>query len=350
MPSRLFWKPVLSPSQRPVQDRRGPNERSQESVAPVFRRGDDISVQSIAVFRFVHATHGNLRGWFGGTTCALPSSDLRVRVNQTTTGDLTMNGLFIPRDLVLHTLARGRPQPVTTAALFAGRRVVLVGLPGAFTPTCTSAHVPRYVELLQPLRAAGVDDVVIVSVNDAFVMDAWQTSLQAGALTFVADGNAELTRALDMVLDKRDLGFGLRSRRYAAVSSRMRSSSPTWRAIPTRSPTPTRSCPRCLRARGSRRTLLCSPGTDARSATRRWPRSTTPAWLTRPSPLHAAHCVRSPAASPPRRSSSTESTSADTMPSSPGSMSPATRPSPAACSPSIRGFALRWPRGPVQCA
>lgn len=107
--------------------------------------------------------------------------------------------------------------PVTTASLFAGKRVVVFSLPGAFTPTCSSSHVPRYQELLPAFRAAGIDDVLCVSVNDTFVMNAWQADQGAPDLVFVPDGNGAFTEGMGMLVDKAAVGFGKRSWRYAMV-------------------------------------------------------------------------------------------------------------------------------------
>lgn len=101
--------------------------------------------------------------------------------------------------------------------LFEGRTVVLFALPGAFTPTCSTAHVPRYDELAPALKAAGVDEIYCLSVNDRFVMEAWKEDQQAKNITFVADGNGELSAALGMLVDKGSLGFGPRSWRYSML-------------------------------------------------------------------------------------------------------------------------------------
>lgn len=106
---------------------------------------------------------------------------------------------------------------VTTHDLFAGKRVVVFALPGAFTPTCSTAHVPRYDELVPAFAAQGVDDVVCVSVNDAFVMNAWQAEQGAQRITFVPDGNGAFTSGMGMLVDKADLGFGPRSWRYSML-------------------------------------------------------------------------------------------------------------------------------------
>jgi glutaredoxin-like protein len=106
---------------------------------------------------------------------------------------------------------------VTTDELFAGKTVVVFSLPGAFTPTCSSTHVPRYNQLVPAFKAAGVDSVLCVSVNDTFVMNEWQKTQHADAITFVPDGNGDFTAGMGMLVDKNDLGFGKRSWRYSML-------------------------------------------------------------------------------------------------------------------------------------
>ena len=99
-----------------------------------------------------------------------------------------------------------------------GRRVVIFGLPGAFTPTCSARHVPGYVEAAADLSAAGIDEIWCVSVNDAFVMSAWGRDLQAsGKVKMIADGSARFTQALGLDQDLSERGMGIRSQRYAMV-------------------------------------------------------------------------------------------------------------------------------------
>ena len=106
---------------------------------------------------------------------------------------------------------------VSSRDLFAGKTVVLFSLPGAFTPTCSSSHVPRYNQLQPILAAKGVDEVVCVSVNDAFVMDEWRRSQNADRVTFLPDGNGDFTDGMGMLVGKQDLGFGQRSWRYSML-------------------------------------------------------------------------------------------------------------------------------------
>jgi len=106
---------------------------------------------------------------------------------------------------------------VTTDDIFAGKTVVVFSLPGAFTPTCSSTHVPRYNKLAPVFKANGVDDVICVSVNDAFVMNEWQEEQRAFNIQFLPDGCGDFTREMGMLVSKDDLGFGMRSWRYAML-------------------------------------------------------------------------------------------------------------------------------------
>ena len=106
---------------------------------------------------------------------------------------------------------------VTTDDLFKGKTVVVFSLPGAFTPTCSSSHVPRYNQLAPEFRKHGVDEIVCMSVNDAFVMNAWQQEQNAHDIRFIPDGNGEFTDGMGLLVDKDDLGFGKRSWRYSML-------------------------------------------------------------------------------------------------------------------------------------
>jgi len=105
----------------------------------------------------------------------------------------------------------------TTEDVFAGKTVIVFSLPGAFTPTCSSSHVPRYNQLQPVFAANGVDDVICVSVNDAFVMDEWQRAQNADRVTFLPDGNGDFTDGMGLLVGKEDLGFGKRSWRYSML-------------------------------------------------------------------------------------------------------------------------------------
>lgn len=110
------------------------------------------------------------------------------------------------------------PNPVDTAKAAAGKTILLFALPGAFTPTCSAQHLPGYVAQAEALRAKGVDEIWCVSVNDAFVMHAWGKSAQVGsAVRMLADGSAELAKALGLTLDLAAKGMGLRCQRFAML-------------------------------------------------------------------------------------------------------------------------------------
>ncbi|WP_035991361.1 peroxiredoxin [Leptolyngbya sp. KIOST-1] len=110
-----------------------------------------------------------------------------------------------------------RWQDLTSSDLFAGKKVVVFSLPGAFTPTCSSNHLPRYEELYDEFKAHGVDTIVCVSVNDAFVMFQWGQKIGAKNVFLLPDGNGEFTRKMGMLVDKSNLGFGMRSWRYSML-------------------------------------------------------------------------------------------------------------------------------------
>lgn len=106
---------------------------------------------------------------------------------------------------------------LSTDDVFAGKSVIVFSLPGAFTPTCSSSHVPRYNQLQPWFKANGIDDVICVSVNDAFVMDEWKRSQNAERVTFLPDGNGDFTDGMGLLVGKEDLGFGKRSWRYSML-------------------------------------------------------------------------------------------------------------------------------------
>jgi glutathione-dependent peroxiredoxin len=115
------------------------------------------------------------------------------------------------------TRVAGEWKTVTSDDVFKGRTVAVFSLPGAFTPTCSSTHLPRYNELAPAFRAHGVDAIVCVSVNDAFVMGEWARDQEADAVQLLPDGNGEFTAGMGMLVDKADLGFGKRSWRYSML-------------------------------------------------------------------------------------------------------------------------------------
>jgi peroxiredoxin len=107
---------------------------------------------------------------------------------------------------------------ITTDELFGGKKVVLFAVPGAFTPTCSEQHLPGYIANADAIRAKGVDDIICVSVNDAFVMGAWGEDRGAGdAVRMIADGNGDFAKALGLDFDGSGIGFGVRAQRFAAI-------------------------------------------------------------------------------------------------------------------------------------
>ncbi len=127
-----------------------------------------------------------------------------------------LEGQGIP-DVTFRTRREHEWVDVTSAEVFAGKTVVLFSLPGAFTPTCSSSHVPRYNQLVPRFRASGVDEVICVAVNDAFVMNEWKRSQHADRVTFLPDGNGEFSEKMGLLVNKDDLGFGKRSWRYSML-------------------------------------------------------------------------------------------------------------------------------------
>jgi peroxiredoxin len=127
-------------------------------------------------------------------------------------------GDTLPADLKLKEMGESGPKDVTLGEITRGKKVVLFAVPGAFTPTCSMKHLPGFVEHAAAIRAKGVDEIVCVAVNDAFVMDAWgKASGAAGKVRMLADGNGEFTRAMGLELDASGFGMGKRSQRYAMI-------------------------------------------------------------------------------------------------------------------------------------
>jgi len=163
---------------------------------------------------------------------------------------------------------------VTSSDLFANKRVVVFALPGAFTPTCSSSHLPRYNELYPVFKDNGIDDIYCLSVNDTFVMNAWQDDQSAGKITMIPDGNGEFSKGMGMLVDKKNLGFGDRSWRYAMIVNNgeiekmfiepdvdgdpfgvsdadtvLKHINPEAKALPTVSLITRKGCPHCTRAK-----------------------------------------------------------------------------------------------------
>lgn len=121
-------------------------------------------------------------------------------------------------DVQLTLWRKGKSRPVSTAEHFAGRRVALFAVPGAFTPACSDTHLPGFLVRADDLKAQGVDEIVCTAVNDVFVLAAWaEATAAADHIAMLADGSGDLARAMGLVLDGTGFGMGLRSRRYAAV-------------------------------------------------------------------------------------------------------------------------------------
>jgi glutaredoxin/glutathione-dependent peroxiredoxin len=110
------------------------------------------------------------------------------------------------------------PQPVTASDYFAGRRVALFSVPGAFTPTCSARHLPGFVERADELKAKGVDEIACTAVNDAFVLQAWKDSAGAeGKVTMLADGNGDFAQGLGLTMDGSKFGLGQRGQRFSMI-------------------------------------------------------------------------------------------------------------------------------------
>ena len=118
----------------------------------------------------------------------------------------------------LKRMTKEGPKDISTDEIFKGKRVVLVSVPGAFTPTCDAKHLPGYVELADQLRAKGVDTIACMAVNDVFVMNAWGKAQSVGdKVLMLADGNGDYARALGLELDAKGYGMGLRGQRFALI-------------------------------------------------------------------------------------------------------------------------------------
>jgi peroxiredoxin len=109
------------------------------------------------------------------------------------------------------------PKPTTTTDYFGGRRIALFAVPGAYTPTCSAKHLPSYVEKAADLRGKGVDEIACTSVNDAFVLAAWNKDQGSEDITMIADGNGQLAEALGLTMDGSKFGLGTRSQRYSMI-------------------------------------------------------------------------------------------------------------------------------------
>jgi glutaredoxin-like protein len=146
----------------------------------------------------------------------------RVHPSFTTTGATmipsaeSLQGKPVP-DVTFKARPNDQWRDITTDELFKGKTVVVFSLPGAFTPTCSSAHLPGYNELAPVFKENGVDEIVCISVNDAFVMNEWKAGQEADNVTVIPDGNGDFSEGMGLLVDKRDLGLGKRSWRYSML-------------------------------------------------------------------------------------------------------------------------------------
>lgn len=122
----------------------------------------------------------------------------------------------VPEVNMVKATAEG-PQPVKASEYFAGKKVALFSVPGAFTPTCSAKHLPGFVEKAEDLKAKGVDEIVGTAVNDAFVMGAWNEAAGSSEITMLADGNAEFVEAIGLTMDAQGFGMGKRGQRFSMV-------------------------------------------------------------------------------------------------------------------------------------
>ena len=120
-------------------------------------------------------------------------------------------------DVALAIATPDGPQPTTSTAFFAGKRVALFAVPGAFTPTCSARHLPSYVDKASELKAKGIDAIAAISVNDAFVMSAWNKADGSDDITMLADGNGDFAEAIGLTMDGAKFGMGKRSQRYSML-------------------------------------------------------------------------------------------------------------------------------------
>jgi glutathione-dependent peroxiredoxin len=128
----------------------------------------------------------------------------------------SLEGKRVP-NVTFKTRTNHQWKDVTTGDLFKGKTVVVFSLPGAYTPTCSSTHLPRYNELANAFKASGVNDIVCLSVNDAFVMNEWKNDQEAESINVIPDGNGDFTSGMGLLVDKSAIGFGKRSWRYSML-------------------------------------------------------------------------------------------------------------------------------------
>ncbi|WP_226637066.1 peroxiredoxin [Novosphingobium profundi] len=120
-------------------------------------------------------------------------------------------------DVKLMKAGESGPEPVQSAEYFAGKKVALFSVPGAFTPTCSAKHLPGFVDKAAELKAKGIDEIACTAVNDAFVMGAWGKAAGSSDVTMLADGNGDLVKAMDLTMDGSGFGMGTRGQRFSMV-------------------------------------------------------------------------------------------------------------------------------------
>jgi peroxiredoxin len=125
-------------------------------------------------------------------------------------------GSALPEAKLVKATSEG-PQPVNASEYFAGKKVALFSVPGAFTPTCSAKHLPGFVEKAAELKAKGIDEIACTAVNDAFVMGAWNDAAGSGDITMLADGNGEFAEGLGLTMDGSGFGMGQRGQRFSMV-------------------------------------------------------------------------------------------------------------------------------------
>lgn len=125
-------------------------------------------------------------------------------------------GDLIP-DVIIKIMGGEGPENISTMDLFGNKKSILFAVPGAFTPGCSLSHLPGYVVNADKIKEKNVDTIACISVNDAFVMNAWGEAQNAGEILMLADGNAEFTKKVGLTLDGSDFGMGIRSQRYAMI-------------------------------------------------------------------------------------------------------------------------------------
>ncbi|WP_438725926.1 peroxiredoxin [Parasphingorhabdus sp. DH2-15] len=125
-------------------------------------------------------------------------------------------GQKLPETKLVKATAQG-PEQVSSSEYFAGKKIALFSVPGAFTPTCSAKHLPGYVEQAEALKAKGIDEIACTAVNDAFVLGAWNQSAGSDSVTMLADGNGDFVEQMELTMDGSGFGLGTRGQRFAMV-------------------------------------------------------------------------------------------------------------------------------------